>query len=130
MKVQVEIEIPDSVLSEYEATGEHRPPRAGENYWNDASKEVGIGPAVCTTWNFAILRKKWQWPANFEGVAAMARDAAGNIWAFANAPRVDGSTWIHGEGRCYVGEWMHPNLNFPRPDRWQDSLRINPNFKQ
>ena len=130
MLVTIEIEIPDSVLCEYDATGEYRAPLADEPYWNDAAKVPGVGPAFCRTWNFAILRKKWQWPAGFEGVAAMARSVNGLLLAFASVPEPGQSVWQMNVTSHMVAEWMHPNLNFPCPDRWQDSLRINPNFKQ
>lgn len=127
MKVQVEIEIPDNVAAEWEVIA-YRPAEAGEYFLNSAQEAEQMSYGTVAPW--PILRKKWQWPPSFEGVAAMARTSDGKIFAMAAVPTAGLCGWEGGKDYILLKEWAFPNLNFPRPDRWQDSLRINPNFKQ
>ena len=125
MKVQVEI--PDSVAAEWEVVG-YRSVNNGEWVLNSKGEPIQLVNDLEAPW--LVLVRKWQWPAGFEGVAAMARTPGGGIVAYSSIPRPDCDGWGFDHKASHIADWMHPNLNFPRPDRWQDSLRINPNFKQ
>jgi len=130
MKVTIDLELPEKIAAEFEAIA-YRFPRTGETCLRTDGNGVFVAVVDYGLDHHIILLKKWQWPAGFDGVAAMARDRRGSLFAYEAIPVLSENCFAATRGNiCVHAEWMFPSLDFPRPDRWQDSLRINPNFKQ
>lgn len=121
------VEIPDEVASGHDVVAIRRV-TTGELYWNGEVSTWTRNESTAAV--YPVLRKKWQWPVGFEGVAAMARNQFGDVIGFQSKPNEMPNRWDC-TNTILLPLWAFPQLkDFPKPERWQDSLQVNPNFKQ
>lgn len=123
--MKITIDVPQLDGTEWEATGEFRHAKKEEPFWSDG-EYVGTGP---TSMARIILRRRWEWPAWLEGMAAVARDKFGNNWyAYRSVPELGGDRWLGLYPVC-VGQL--PAFIAPHPDSvdWKETLTINPKWE-
>lgn len=123
--VSVKVTIPEGYELAFDAM---RPPREGELFVNSNGSvdmagydHVGIGNV--------ILRHAFKWPSWLKA-AAIAKDRGGEWYAYSDVPELDGSMWSSDDGdEVSLDGWLDW-IQLVLPDvPWEESLRINPNYK-